>query len=88
MCAGRDFNPDFSELQDKAQNLSRTKEQGFVNEQNGASISLREDGQINLAASKYSQYKISPSGRTKEVSLESETYAVRKKFNVDEFIIN
>ena len=84
----KDFNPDFSELQDKAQNLSRTKEQGFVNEQNGSSVSLREDGQINLAASKYSQYKISPSGRTKEVSLESETYAVRKKFNVDEFIIN
>ena len=36
----KDFNPDFSELQDKAQNLSRTKEQGFVNEQNGSSVSL------------------------------------------------
>ena len=84
----KDFVPKLAELQDKSENISRMNEQGIINETTGAAVVVREGGQINLSSSKYSQVKLSPNGRIAETSLESVTTTNRKKFNVDEFIIN
>lgn len=84
----KDFIPRLSALQDKSLNMSRMSEQGIISEKTGAAVVVREDGQINLTSGKYSQFKISPLGRTTETSLESVTMTNRKKFNTDEFIIN
>lgn len=84
----KDFIPKLAELQDKSMNMSRMSEQGIVNEKTGSSVVVRENGQINLSSSKYSQVKISPTGRIIDTSLESVTTTNRKKFIVDEFIIN
>ena len=84
----KEFIPKLAELQDKSMNMSRMSEQGIVNEKTGSSVVVRENGQINLSSSKYSQVKISPTGRIIDTSLESVTTTNRKKFIVDEFIIN
>ena len=70
-----------------ARNLDRRTEQGFVNEKNGASIVLRENGQINMSSSWYSHMKISPK-TINEITMESGTVANRRRLTVDEIIIN
>lgn len=84
----KNFNPKLSDLQDKAMNLSRMSEQGIINEKTGSAVVVREDGQINLSTSKYSQFKLSPNGRTQSISLENVVTTNRQKFSTDEFIIN
>lgn len=69
-------------------NLSRMSEQGIINEKTGSAVVVRSDGQINLTSGKYAQYKVSPMGRTTEVSMESVTTTNRKKYVVDEFVVN
>lgn len=64
------------------------KEKGLINERTKSSIVIRQNGQINLASTKYSQYKLNPSGKTVEESLESVTVTNRKKFSVDDLVIN
>lgn len=83
-----ELNVTIQDLEEKARFLERNKEKGFVNEQNGSSISLKEDGQISLVSSKYAQYKIHPAGRASEISLESEVVTNRHIINADEIIIN
>lgn len=82
------FTTHLADLQAKTQNLSRMKEKGLINEKTGAALAIREEGQINLTSSLYSQYKLNPNGSSIEQTMESNTVAVRKNFNVDEFIIN
>ena len=82
------FTPTISDLQDKAMNLSRMSEQGVINEKTGAAMVIREDGQTNMSSGKYTQYKLSPSGRATEISMESSTITNRKKFTLDDFVIN
>lgn len=77
-----------NDLTEKSKYLSRMKEKGIVNEKSGSSISVREDGQINLSPGKYSQYKISPNGRASELSLESKTTTNRKITEADDILIN
>lgn len=84
----KDFVPKLAELQDKSENISRMSEQGIISESTGAAVVVREGGQINLSSSKYSQLKLSPVGKISETSLESVTTTNRKKYYVDEFIIN
>lgn len=84
----KDFVPKLTDLMDKSKNLSRMSEQGIINEQTGAAVVVRSDGQINSSASKYSQYKLSPNGRTTEISMESVTMSNRKKYSIDEFLVN
>ena len=76
------------QIQDKANNLSRMSEQGIVNEITGSAVVVRTDGQINLTPSKYASVHLSPNGRIVDQSMESETIANRKKFTVDEILVN
>ena len=84
----KNFSTKLSTLQDKAMNISRMNEQGIINEKTGAAVVVRDDGQINMSSSKHAQYKLSPGGRASEVSMESITMTNRKKFVVDDFVIN
>ena len=84
----KNFSPKLGDIKDKALNLSRFSEQGIVNEKTGASVVIRDDGQINLASSKYAQVKVSPNGRLSSTSMESITITNRRKVNSDEVAIN
>lgn len=82
------FNQNIKEISDRALNLARGKEQGIVNEQTGSSVNIREDGLITLSSGIYSNYKLSPSGRSAEVTLESVTRTNRKTIFTDDLTIN
>lgn len=82
------FKPSLSHLQERAENLSRMSERGIVNEVSGASLVARDDGQVNLSSTEYTQYKLNPDGRAVEESLESVTVTNRKKITADEIIVN
>lgn len=84
----RSFTKTLSELKDKANYLSRKKEKGFVNEQTGAAMVVRDNGQTNLASSLGAQYKLNPNGTAHEISLESYTTTNRKNYITDEIVIN
>lgn len=86
--APESFKPSINKLQERAENLSRMSERGIVNEVSGASLVARDDGQVNLASTEYTQYKLNPDGRAVEESLESVTVTNRKKITTDEIIIN
>jgi hypothetical protein len=77
---------------DKAQdyqNPSRSKDKGFVNEQTGSSVLVRENGDITLTSSEMAQYKLSHDTSTvTEVSLQSNTITNRKSITTDEILIN
>lgn len=80
--------PNLASLKSKANNLSRMSEKGLVNELTGSANIIRDNGQINLSASSSAQYKLNPDGVAMEVSTESNTYSVRKKFSINELIVN
>ena len=84
----KDFNPKVSDAQKRAQYLSRKSEKGLINEVSGSSLSFREDGQSNLVAGRYAQYKLNPNGKIIENSLESVTTTNRKSYKVDEIVVN
>ena len=63
-------------------------EKGIINEKTGSSMSVRDNGQINLSSGKYSQYKLNPNGRVSELSLESKTTTNRRIIETDDIIIN
>lgn len=84
----KEFNKSLKEIQDLATNLSRMSEQGIVNEITGSAVVVRTDGQINLTPSKYAALRLNPAGKVIDQSLESETISNRKKFTVDEIVIN
>lgn len=81
-------NPSLKDLVNKSEHISRMTDKGLINEKAGASVSIRDNGQINLSASTYAQYKISPTGKTVEHSYESITTTNRKRLNTDEIVIN
>lgn len=75
-------------MQNKAQFLSRNGDRGLVNESTGSSIAMRANGEINIASSKYAQYKMSPMGGATEIAIDSSTFANRRIVQADEIIIN
>jgi len=81
-------NPTLQNLQEKSKFLKKNKDKGFINEDSGSSIVLRESGQVNLAASQYSQYKLNPNGVNLEQSVESGLITNRRNIKTDEIIIN
>lgn len=81
-------SPGLDDIADATKFLVRGVENGIVNRSTGSSIALRQSGQINLSASKYSQYKLNPSGKIMEESLESVTVTNRKKYSTDDIVIN
>lgn len=82
------FNTKLDEIKDKSKYISRTKEKGFVNEEYGSSVALRENGQISLASGKQGQFKINASGVVDTIGLEVNTTSNRVNFKTDDFVIN
>lgn len=83
-----EFQQSLSKIKDRSENMSRSGDRGIINEKSGASVIARDNGQINLSSNEYSQYKLSPSGRAIEISLESTTTTNRKNYEIDDYIIN
>ena len=81
-------NPTLKELQKKSEHISRMTDKALINEKSGASVSVRENGQINLSAGMYAQYKLNPSGKSIEHSMESITMTNRKRILADEIVVN
>lgn len=84
----KDMSVKLNDLMEKAKYLSRMSEKGIINEKTGSSMSVRDNGQINLSSGKYSQYKLNPNGRVSELSLESKTTTNRRIIETDDIIIN
>ena len=77
-----------SNLIDATKYLARGIEKGIINEKTGSDIVIRQNGQVNLVSNRYTQYKLNPSGKAVEESLESVTITNRKKFSADDIIVN
>ena len=82
------FNTKLDEIKDKSKYIGRTTEKGFVNEEYGSSMALRENGQISLAAGKQAQMKMNPSGTVDILGLEIVSTSNRIKYYTDELVIN
>lgn len=82
------FNTKLDEIKDKSKYIGRTTEKGFVNEEYGSSMALRENGQISLAAGKQAQMKMNPSGTVDILGLEIINTSNRIKYYTDELVIN
>lgn len=82
------FNTKLDEIKDKSKYIGRTTEKGFVNEEYGSSMALRENGQISLAAGKQAQMKMNPSGTVDILGLEIVNTSNRIKYYTDELVIN
>ena len=82
------FNTSFNEIQNSAQYETRGKERGLINEKTGASIVVRDNGQINTVAGLYAQYNLSAGGKSIERTLESNTITNRKRLTTDEIVVN
>lgn len=77
------------EIKDRDEHPDRSEDRGIINKNGKSSMLVKSNGDINLAASLQSQYKlISETGQTHEVSIQSTTTTVRKKMEVDEIVIN
>ena len=83
-----DDNPTVNDLIKKSLNISRIKDKGMINEQTGSSITIRDNGQINLSSSTFSQYKLNPAGQAMEISEESVKVTNRLRINTDDIIVN
>lgn len=77
------------ELQQKTENANREVDRGFVNENNGASTIIGEDGDYIVAASKNVQYKMNvKSGKSTQVSYHSVEITNKKELKTDEVVLN
>lgn len=84
----RSDTPSLGEYKEKGDYISRKNERAIINEHAHTSISLRDNGQINITAGEYSQYKLNHSGMNTEYAIESGLIANRRNLSVDEIIIN
>lgn len=84
----RNMSVKLNDLIDRSAYLNRMSEKGIINEKTGSSVVVRDDGQINLSASKGAQYKLNPGGRASEITQESKTVTNRKILDADDIIIN
>ena len=77
-----------AQLEEMSKFLQRGHEAGLINDTTNSSVVVRHNGQINLSASIYTQYKLNPSGKIVEHSLESVAVTNRRKIATDDMIIN
>lgn len=76
-------------LKNKAKFMDRQVDKGFVNEQTGSSIGIRDNGEVVMAGSNTAQYKINPeNGSATEITLQSNTITNRKNILADEIVLN
>ena len=82
------FNVTMPDLINSSQYPQRGHEAFLINKKTHSSIAIRQNGQINLASSLYSQYKLNPTGKAVEQALESVALTNRRKVNADDAVIN
>lgn len=77
------------QIKDSTKFFDRRVDKGFVNEKTGASVGIRENGEVIVASSNTAQYKMSPEGGSAtEITLESNTITNRKNIVADEIVVN
>lgn len=84
----KDMDLTVNQIKNIAEYGRRSHDKWLMNERSGSSMMLRNNGQTNLAASKYSQYKLNPEGSSQENTLVSQTITNRKILQADEFVFN
>lgn len=82
------FNTNLADIEDTVNYPQRGHEMFLINKRTHSSVAIRQNGQINLASSLYSQYKLNPSGKALEQSLESVAVTNRRKIHADDIVIN
>lgn len=83
-----DFNPTQAQIQERAKYIKRGHEVGMINDTTQSSVVIRHDGQINVSANRYAQYKLNPSGKVIEEALESVSLSNRRKIQTDDVVLN
>lgn len=83
-----DFNPTQSQIQERVKFIKRGHESGIMNDTTQSSVVIRHDGQINVSSNRYAQYKLNPSGKVVEQSLESVSLTNRRKISTDDIVLN
>lgn len=73
-------------VKDISERISRTDEQSIHN--NKGSVSVKKDGQINLASGLDSQIKLGPNGTIETISLAASIKSNNTKIDTDDLIIN
>lgn len=75
-------------VQEDSEKLNRTKDKGIINQKSGAGFSLRDNGDVAMISSEYSQYHMSSSGITTETSLQSNLITNTRNLRLDNLAIN
>lgn len=86
--ADPEFLSDVAYYKQNSNNLNRSRDKGIVNTEGGNAVALKGDGSAAISGGKYSKYHMTPDGKAREVSLESQTVTPRKRYEVDEMIVN
>lgn len=76
-----------TEIIEETEYLERGKDRGILTD-SGSGIGISEDGSVNISSSDYSQYKLSSTGVSSEISLQSNTITNTKNLRVDNIAIN
>ena len=82
------FNNTIAEIENTAKYPERGHESFMINKKTHSAIAIRQNGQINLSSSLYSQYKLNPSGKSVEQTLESVAITNRRKVLADDMVLN
>lgn len=82
------FNNTIADIENMAKYPERGHESFMINKRTHSAIAIRQNGQINMSASMYSQYKLNPSGKAVEQSLESVAITNRRKIKADDVVLN
>lgn len=82
------FNNTIADIENMAKYPERGHESFMINKRTHSAIAIRQNGQINMSASMYSQYKLNPSGKAVEQSLESVAITNRRKVKADDVVLN
>lgn len=82
------FNNTIADIENMAKYPERGHESFMINKRTHSAIAIRQNGQINMSASMYSQYKLNPSGKAIEQSLESVAITNRRKIKADDVVLN
>lgn len=78
-----------AEFENRSKYMNRSVDKGIVNAESKSSIGVRENGNMSMTASKYTQNKIDNfSETTLETSFQSNTITNRKNLIADEVLIN
>lgn len=79
----------FEAIKERSENANRTVDKGIINDKTGSSFRMDRAGNVTIAASRNTQYKMSYSkGQATELSLESNTITNRKNITTDDIVIN